>query len=208
MIPIPKQKLDKLLTKMRHYDIHPIDLPDIGCFYGESHPLSIQIDELVSELCEYLLAANVDELNATYNFLDSFWREQIAIDLLLKQDPQTVRLAAIFLIIMVTKRSHNDIKRYIKSDYRTQSDVLKIYPELANYEDEEGLIPFGTPHFVPTSTGGGIYYKDHLLFYHQFLRRNFTSNFNSPFLNTLAVYHKEHQNQRVAIAIDHLRCRR
>src|SRR6266852_4152917 len=100
MIPVPTQKIAKLVVKMRHYDIHPIYLPDVDYLYGETHPL--------------------------YPIIE-------------------------------------DVKRYIKNNYREESEVLKTYPELARYEDVEGLIPLGTPGFVPAGTGGGIYYKDHLL---------------------------------------------
>jgi hypothetical protein len=189
----------KLVTKMRHYDIHPIYLPDIDYLYGESHPLNAQLNDLVS------LIANDDELRATYDVLDSYWREQIQLASLLKRDAQTIKLVATYLIVSLTHQSYYDVKRYIKANYREQSEVLKTYPELADHEDEEGLIPLGTPGFVPAGVGGGIYYKDHLLFYHQFLRRFFTSSPNYPFLNALVEYHKNYRDQHVAIAIDHLR---
>ena len=125
MIPVPRQKLDKLVTKMRHYDIHPIYLPDIDYLYGESHPLYAQLNDLVSELQEYLLIANDDELGGTYDFLDSYWREQIQLASLLKRDAQTIRLVATYLIVCLTHQSYYDVKRYIKADYREQSEVLK-----------------------------------------------------------------------------------
>jgi len=205
MIPVPTQKIAKLVVKMRHYEIHPTFLPDVDYLYGESHPLSPLIEEVVSELCEYLLAATDDELKSTYEVLDSFWREQIDLNLLLHRDPQTVQNMATYLIVTLTHQSYYDVKSYIKADYREESEVLKIYPELADYEDDEGLIPLGTPGFVPAGVGGGIYYKDHLIYYHQYLRRYFTSSPNMPFLNALFEYHKAHRDQRVAVAIDHLR---
>jgi hypothetical protein len=205
MIPIPKQQINKLVTKMRYYDIHPLYLPDIDYLYGEKHPLTGIIDEIVAELSDYMVIANDDEIKETYDALDSYWREQINIDLFLNRDPQTIKLVALYLVVTITKQSHYDVKRYIKTNHRDQSDVIKIYPELANYEDDEGLIPFGTPQFIPAGVGGGIYYKEHLLFYHQFLRRNFTSNLNFPFINALVEYHKNHRDQYVAVALDYFR---
>jgi hypothetical protein len=171
MIPVPTQKIAKLVVKMRHYDIHPIDLPNVDYLYGETHPLYRIIEAVESELCQYLLAATDDELKATYDYLDFFWREQIDLDSLLRRDPRTVQLMASYGLVTVARQSYYDVKRYIKNNYREESDVLKTYPELARYEDLEGLIPLGTPGFVPAGTGGGMYYKDHLLYYHQFLRR-------------------------------------
>lgn len=205
MIPIPTQKIAKLVVKMRHYDIHPIDLPDVDYLYGENHPLYPIIESIVSELEEHLLAATDDELKATYEYLEFFWREQIDPASLLRRNPQTVQLMASYVLVTAARQSYYDVSRYIKNNYREESEVLKTYPELARYEDGEGLIPLGTPGFVPAGTGGGIYYKDHLLHYHQFLRRFFTSNPNMIFLNALFDYHKAHRDQRVAVAIDHLR---
>lgn len=204
MIPVPTQKIAKLVAKMRHYDIHPIDLPDIDYPHGEAHPLYPLIEAIESELREYLLAATNDEIKATYDYLDIFWREQIDLASLLRRDPQSVQIMASFVLIAAARQSYYDVGRYIKNNYREESEVLRIYPELAQYE-EEGLIPLGTPGFVPAGTGGGIYYKDHLLYYHQFLRRFYTANPNMPFLNALFEYHKAHRDQRVAVAIDHLR---
>jgi hypothetical protein len=205
MIPVPTQKIAKLVVKMRHYDIHPTFLPDIDYLYGEDHPLYSFVEDVVSELCEYLFAATDDELQSTYDALDSFWREQIDLTLLFRRDPQTVQDMATYLVVILTHQSYYDVKRYIKADYREESEVLKIYPELADYEDDEGLIPLETPGFVPAGVGGGIYYKDHLLYYHQFLRRYYTASPNMPFLNALFAYHKAQRDQRVAVAMDHLR---
>src|ERR1700694_1525893 len=99
MIPIPQQKLDKLIEKMQHYDIHPIDLPDIEYRYGSNHPLCNQFNDIVSELKEYLLIATDDELKATYDALDSYSRMQIKPDLLLVRDQQMLENLAIYLII-------------------------------------------------------------------------------------------------------------
>src|SRR5258708_2430800 len=205
MIPVPTQKIAKLVVKMRHYDIHPTFLPDIDYLHGEDHPLYSFVEDIVSKLSEYLLAATDDELKSTYDALDSFWRDQIDLTLLFRRDPQTIQDMATYLVVTLTHQSYYDVKRYIKADYREESEVLKVYPELADFEDAEGLIPLGTPAFVPAAVGGGIYYTDHLLYYHQFLRRYFTANPNMPFLNALFAYHKAHREQRVAVAIDHLR---
>src|SRR5258708_1193300 len=205
MMPVPTQKIAKLVVKMRHYDIHPTFLPDIDYLHGEDHPLYSFVEDIVSKLSEYLLAATDDELKSTYDALDSFWRDQIDLTLLFRRDPQTIQDMATYLVVTLTHQSYYDVKRYIKADYREESEVLKVYPELADFEDAEGLIPLGTPGFVPAGVGGGIYYKDHLLYYHQFLRRFFTANPNMFFLNALFEYHKAHRDQRVAVAIDHLR---
>src|SRR5436309_651825 len=74
MIPAQKQKLTKLVTKMRHHDVHPIYLPDVEYQHGDKRPLIPLLEATVSELHEYLLLAKDDELKATYEALDSYYR--------------------------------------------------------------------------------------------------------------------------------------
>jgi hypothetical protein len=206
MIPTPKQKIVKLVTQMRHYNFYPIDLPDLEYSETQKHPFLSLFNDIVSEVHEYLLIADEDELKATHKELMPFFREQIESDLLLAGDEQTLTLTAQYIVATVTQKSYFDVKYYIASEYRDNSEILTIYPEIANYEDDEGLLPLGSPGFKPAHMlEGGIYYKNHVLYYHQFLRRNFSSNLNFPFLNALIAYHKDHKEHHVAVALDHLR---
>lgn len=200
-----RQKIERLAVELRHYDIHPLYLPDVEDLYEENHLVRSLRDDLVADLSECLLSADNDEKQMTYETLDTFFKEQIDLDLFFQRDLQTAKNAAIYLLVTLVKQRYYDLTRYILGESKGQSDVLKIYPELAQFENEEGLIPFGTPHFVPAGVGGGVYYKDHVVHYHQFLRRNFTANLNFSFLNALVEYYKSHRDQFVAVAIDHFR---
>ena len=206
MIPVPKQKIVKLTAQMRHYNLYPIDLPELDSLEDEKHPLRSLFENTVSEVHECLLIANEDELKVTYEELWPYFRHQVELDLLLAGDEEALKLTAQFLVASRAQQGYLDLKRYVASDYRTHSDILVTYPEIADYEDDEGLIPLGSPGFIPAHMqDGGIYYKNHVLYYHQFLRRDFTANLNFPFLNALVAYHKNHKDQRVAVALDHLR---
>lgn len=130
MIPVPTQKIVKLVVKMRHYDIHPTFLPDLDYLHGENHPLYPFVEDVVSELIEYLLAATDDELKSTYDTLDWFWREQIDLTLLISRDSQTIQNMATYLLVTLTHQSYFDVKRYIKADYREESEVLKVFLRL------------------------------------------------------------------------------
>jgi hypothetical protein len=83
--------------------------------------------------------------------------------------------------------------------------VYKEYPELADFESDEGLLSLATPGLSADRHGSTLYYKQHHIYFHQFLRRNFTSNPNYSFLAELWAYHQRHLEQRVSVAIDHLR---
>lgn len=200
-----RQNFEKLLRELRDYDIHPLYLPDIEDMYPEAYPIYPLRDKLVADLRESLLAASDDEVQATYDTLDAYFKEQVDFDLLLQRGLQAVENMATFLLVTLLRQRYYDLTKYLSSDGNEQSNVLKTYPELAQFENEDGLIPFGTPHFVPAGVGGGVYYKEHLLLYHQLLRRNFTANLNFRFLNALAEYYKNHRDQFVAVAIDHFR---
>lgn len=53
---------------------------------------------------------------------------------------------------------------------------------------------------------GGIAYKGHVLHYHQFLRRGYTSNPNFDFIcRFIAYYHRTRSDNQFRIAIDHRR---
>jgi len=203
MIPLPEQKIAKLVAQMRHHNTFPAFLDQIAD--DEQDPLYPLIQELVSEAKECILIANKDEQIAAYEGLWHHLQLRLNRELLLAGDEQVVELFALYLIVSETQKNFNDIKRYISNTYREQGEVLSVYTEIANYEDEEGLIPLSIPGFKPGTEGGGLYYKDHLLYYHQFLRRNFSSNLNSTFLAALASYYKNHKEQHVAVAIDHFR---
>jgi len=203
MIPLPEQKISKLVAQMQHHNTYPVFIDQIAD--DEHHPLYPLIQEIVSEVREYVLAANTDERIAAYEGLWPHFQFTLNRELLLAGDEQVLELFTLYLIGSEAQKNYYDIKRYILGNYREVSEVLKVYPEIAIYEDEEGLIPLGTTGFKPTTEGGGLYYKDHLLYYHQFLRRNFSANLNSTFLAALASYHKRHKEQRVAVAIDHFR---
>jgi hypothetical protein len=81
--------------------------------------------------------------------------------------------------------------------------VLGIYPELKDRTDPDGLLHIdGALRLFD----GGIEYKDHILHYHQFLRRGFHSNPNYDFLGRfINYYHQTKARNSFRIAIDHRR---
>jgi len=52
---------------------------------------------------------------------------------------------------------------------------------------------------------GGVFFRDHVLQYHPFLRKHFTSRLNTDFLTALLAYSTAYPRQKVAVAIDHQR---
>lgn len=95
--------------------------------------------------------------------------------------------------------------QYLDPDHRGTSRVYNEYPELTSFESDEGLLSLDAPGLSVDPLGGALCYKQHYIYFHQFLRRNFTSNPNYHFLTELWRYHQRHPEQRVSVAIDHLR---
>jgi hypothetical protein len=84
-----------------------------------------------------------------------------------------------------------------------ESEILKAYPELRELLDDDGLLRLDDRF---TLYDGGIEYKDHVLHYHQFLRRGFASNPNFDFLNLFIDYYvRTASTNTFRVAIDHSR---
>jgi len=109
---------------------------------------------------------------------------------------------AIYYLVAEVARKYEPIRRAWGRDLN-KSEVLKTYPELGERLDDEGLIQIDDGLEL---LEGGIMYRDHVLHYHQFLRRGFTSNPNFDFTCRFIMYYRKTMSQnRFRIAIDHRR---
>lgn len=79
--------------------------------------------------------------------------------------------------------------------------MFAAYPELRDKTDDDGLLNIDSSLEL---LEGGILYRDHVLHYHQFLRRNFTSNPNFDFLQHLVAARRT-AGCAVRVAVDHRR---
>jgi hypothetical protein len=78
-----------------------------------------------------------------------------------------------------------------------------MYPELRTKFDDDGLLYLDDGFRL---SDNGIAYKDHILHYHQFLRRGFSSNPNFDFLGKFIRYYYDSKGKnQFRIAIDHRR---
>ena len=127
MIPLPKQKIVKLVAQMRHHNLYPIDLPDLEYHDDGKHPLRPLFESIVSDVHECLLIANEDELKAIYVELWPYFRYQIELDLLLAGDQQVLTLTSQFLVASLAQQSYFHVKQYIADDYREKSEILSNY---------------------------------------------------------------------------------
>lgn len=115
---------------------------------------------------------------------------------------QRLKRIALYYVVTAVERSYFSFKEVINENIQS-SVVLKIYPELSNFFDKDGLLNIGHDFILHD---GGIEYKKHMLHYHQLLRRGYTSNPNFDFTaRFLRYYQKTKSNNNFRIAIDHRR---
>ncbi len=205
MISVPEQKIAEFIQMMRRFDIFPIYLERSEYSSPESHhPIYPFLRDIVADIAQSLHTATEEEVVASYQALDWYGQAQVSKGRLLARDTIAVENFGVYLITALARRPYYNQRNYLTEDYYEKSVVFGAFPQLAAYQTKKDeLMPLNTPGFEPTESG--IHYNNHVLFYHQFLRRNFTGNLNYDFLSRLTDYYQRHRQQPISVAIDHLR---
>lgn len=202
MLLTSERTLRDLTKTMRHHNVFPMFL---GRYLREEskHPVCSLLREAVADAVEVLLAADDAELAELYDGLDHFSKNHIAPDLIAARDRSAIREMALSLIALAIEAEYNDLRPLLQPSYLADSEVLRVYPELEQFHTKDGTLRLDTPGLQLTSDA--VFYRDHVLYIHQFLRRSFGANPNYDFMRTLADYHEHHPDQVVSLAIDHTR---
>ncbi len=205
MIPVPEEKIAELIVMMRRYDIFPIFLERPEYSSPESqHPIYPLLHDIIADIAQSLRIATEEEVVASYQALNWYGQAQVSKERLLARDSIAVECFGVYFVAELARRPYYNQRNYLSEDYYEKSVVFDAFPELAASQTEKDkLMPLSTPGFEPTESG--IHYNNHVLFYHQFLRRNFTGNLNYDFLSRLTSYYQRHRQQPISVAIDHLR---
>lgn len=199
---IDRIKLKALIKQCKHLNVFPIFL-DHYFPRTEPHPVSDLLVELVEEGVQHLSAMTSDEVDSLVDSLPP------GLKMLIDRRPETVgngapleRIALYYVVAAIHQEGYLSFSQVVASDIGG-SEVLRKYPELQDKLDDDGLLHIdGTFQLFD----GGIEYKDHILHYHQFLRRGYTSNPNFDFLGRfLSCYMKTRDANQFRIAIDHHR---
>jgi len=199
-LPIDQSKLKELVRQCKHLNIFPIYLPNY--FYEhEHHPVASIIFELVQECRECLSTMKEEEINRLIDSLPPGIRMFIDHETTSNQGTSLDRIA-IYYLVAELQRKYQPIRQSWDNDL-SKSEVLNVYPELVDKFDEDGMLYIDSDLEL---LDGGIIYRDHVLHYHQFLRRGFTSNPNFDFTSRfIAYYHRTSTVNTFRIAIDHRR---
>lgn len=199
-LPINKNKLKSLIKKAKHYNIFPIFLPN-HISGNDDHPISALLSELVDEAYGYISLCSDSEIESLLKSLPSSITMMLDYNPELMNEEQGKRIA-LYYIVAEAQRSYFSFKQVINQNLKN-SEVLKIYPELSEKFDKDGLLCIDDNFNLHE---GGIEYRSHMLHYHQLLRREYTSNPNFDFLGRFAGYYlQSKETNAFRIAIDHYR---
>jgi hypothetical protein len=160
------------------------------------------LTELIEECMQLMGIMSEEELRALVESLPPYYQYHSDYNSPPHgKEAKLERLALSYMEALLQER-YFTIRDVITTDER-QSEVFKIYPELRSRFDKDGLLELDDRFRL---SDNAIYYKDHVLHYHQFLRRGFASNPNFDFLRKfIAYYYASREKRTFRIAIDHRR---
>lgn len=200
-IPIEERKIDELVRQCRHHNVFPIHL-DSHLYDERSHPVTLLLTKLVGECVEYLSMMNEEERKSVVLGIPGGFRMFIEDEPPDPADRGYLERVAVYYLAARLHERYFSVKDVVQADSET-SAVLDVYPELREKLDDDGLLRIDSS-LRPFD--GGIEYKGHVLQYHQFLRRGYSSNPNFEFLARFCRYYFESgATNSFRIAIDHRR---
>lgn len=200
-LPLEKKKIDRLVKEARHYNVAPIFLERYVPLQKKKHPISFILDDLINEAFTYLKIATDQEIKSLFESMPSGFAMLIGPIPEWGDDDKKKRMALCYIIYEVHKR-YFTFKDVVNHE-NIESKVLKVYPELESKFDKDGLLILDDNFKI---FDGAIEYKDHVLHYHQLLRRGYTSNPNFDFLGRFAkIYYDTKDKNQFRVAIDHRR---
>lgn len=199
-LPLERKEISELCRQCLHHNVFPAFLPN--AYHSEKPaPVFKILKPLVEDSVVCLSALNLLELNALIQGIPPGFRMMIDEEHIEDEpDGEYFLRVALYYLASVLQRGYLDFRSVLNPDLNP-SEVLKIYPDLVERFDDDGLLRLDGSFVLMDA---GIQYRNHILHYHQFLRRGFTSNPNFDFLSKFASFCRQSQNE-FRIAIDHRR---
>lgn len=202
-LPVDQQMIRELARVARHCNVFPIFLPrEYFRVTGEREtPVGRVLKTLVPEVANYI------DMLQDHEFESFIAAMPPGLTFMLGQNPDrsTTRnreRIAVYYLASEIQRVYLSFADVVAVK-RSNSEILKTYPELYACFDKDDLLHLDDRF---TLHDGGIQYRDHILHYHQFLRRGYTSNPNFDFLGPFINFCRlTSSKNRFRIAVDHLR---
>lgn len=183
-LPVAQERIEDLIRVCRHHNVFPLSLDSHYPAKG-NHPVGQLLTDLVPEVAGHLKTRSQGELDETFRELPfGLFPGRFGAGHGDFNDPIALERYALCWIIWHTQREYfswSDIVLETGEDA-----VLTRFPELAGrFDPKDGLLHLSDDMKLMR---GGILYRDHVLHYHQGLRRAFTSNPNFEFLDIFLGY--------------------
>jgi hypothetical protein len=198
---ISKAKIQSFVTTCRHFNVPPVFLSQ---YYAaqKSHPVSRLLAELMDECADLLLIMTDEEVDRLVHDLPVGFKMSIERRPVVGDTRPWFERVALYYVAAQCQQHYFSLRGVVVFR-EEESVVLRTYPELKDRMDDDGLLRMDDDLRL---FDGGIEYKDHILHYHQFLRRGYHSNPNYDFLGRFSrYYHQSSERNRFRIAIDHRR---
>lgn len=195
-LPLNSKKIQAVVKQVRHYDIAFYELPRFLIARIE-HPVTEPFVEAVHEAFECLSACGEQEIKNLYDSMNDGCRRFINLPLATDEDRHRF---AIYYVAWRVYQSEISFKEIVEQSFEG-SEIHKIYPELADKLDKDGLIHLDDNLKLYEM---GIEYKDHILLYHHLFRSGYTSSFNFSFLGRFIRYYEQSKGANTfRIALDY-----
>ncbi len=200
-LPLSEAAVEELLKQCRHLDIFPMELGRYQAYKGTRHPVYSIFSELLEESVEYLRIMSEEEVWELIQSIPPQLTHRLSKPTGPLSDTALEGIAESYVTYLAFRR-YWPIREVLEANL-DNSVVLRIYPELREKLDDDGLLKLDDSFVLSDS---GIEYKDHVLHYHQFLRRGFTSRPNFDFLREFISYYYETKDMNeFRVGIDHRR---
>jgi hypothetical protein len=200
-LPIDQTKVKELIRQCKHLNIFAGSL---NRYYPKTtpNPVSDLLAELIEEGVLYLKIMPEEEVRLLVESLPLGIRAYVDLRIKDELDDFKFKRIAFQYLVAVVQAEYLSFKKIVTGDLN-ESEVIKVYPEIRSLLDDDGLLYIDDRFRL---FDGGIEYKDHILHYHQFLRRGYSSNPNFDFLGRfLRCYIQICASNSFRIAIDHHR---
>lgn len=203
-LPVSDERIQELIWVCRDHNVFPLFLEHH--YPGQTeHPVDQFLSTLIPEVAGYLKAHSPDALEEMFRQLPfGMFPGRFGVGHRDLGDPITLERLALGWVIWRTNREYFSWDEVVAPT--RESAVLARFPELAAQIDKHGLLQISDEMVLKR---GGIIYRDHVLHYHQGLRRGFSSNPNFDFLELLLRYRANSGDRNTfRIGIDHRRLMR
>jgi hypothetical protein len=195
--PVEHERFEKLVKISKDHNIFPIfyDRYLEESPYNDVPEFGKMLNEIYNDLIFYFDNFEIHQLKVKFeeNTDMCFWYGEFNK---LSKD-EVVKAISLDHIVTQSNKIYRNIEEIINLNLKT-SRIFEIYPELIHKIDKDGLICIDDDFEIVV---GGIFYKNHFLYFHQFLRREYFSNPNYDFISLLAEIHKL-KSLSIRIAID------